>query len=945
MAFLVKVIPLILQKIFAPLLGIVLAAWFIVLLVSAISGKRHSCRFSSAASGRDALPRVRSDRSVASPRRWSVWAGLAVLAIVCTTLCGKNTNGVQNVGGGHLFQFNPPLVQIVTPQDISNGWRVAEETAAESFAQPYANAVTNEPWRRRGAYDDALRILANGWSYPYATGVTVLARGELRTNIRAHDFPRAFAQDISLLPLVNWTLLPEGRGESLFWHAATPSNTLLATWLNGALGRDATNPVSFQAELFPDGGFTYRYEDRTVRHARVWPFDWDNDGLENSVDPDPLTPGPDAHGTNAEWYNTVCSNVFEAIATSFDPPGSGAGGAGGSGAGGAQLVAPVELSWREGVNSNAYYFVDVVTSEGPAPIYFTGDRDSRLGNPVVVANAFETNRVPLLIGIDYAITSPVPFAVSFPIDYMYPEVTTNDVANYNVRWPLNFVFTEGLGASNRVYTVTVEPYDPGGVFEWDVNVPMRGDSGGDCGCVNCSGYSAFFTCSSTCSCSGGCRASGRYLFEVAEFPVEGGECRCGFDDPPYEEYWVPHEPYDGPSLTISFSKSAVIFEDAYEDSPGVTKPKRSTRVRLTIDAYGGPDGGSLWLTGENLGKLVAVDGGVSLPYSKVLSASESYHATGVYEGVVESDTANDVTVSGSLVPNGPWETIQADAQITVARILLTPEVPPPKEATNGRHTYGVCEFVRRFQFPSTPAVTWNPVGGGSNAVSRTGHLCYQFPLNACQNPLHVELGDAFYVPRLSCIAPSGIVAREVELCTYGLPAGKAGGIGLRQAFYVTPFTVSFSEIAIEEVPCDEGSANGYFRYVVDPDGWSHTRLAGAGKWLDVDTDNRASSTNRVVDEAAIYEELPPITPDGVVTNDYSYGWMDGLMIWQIPFGWHARGTSGETAQAGNIAGTTQEFYIDRWGHTAIRKFNNQATRRIDDRRFFNGVEVHGNIVR
>ena len=189
------------------------------------------------------------------------------------------------------------------------------------------------------------------------------------------------------------------------------------------------------------------------------------------------------------------------------------------------------------------------------------------------------------------------------------------------------------------------------------------------------------------------------------------------------------------------------------------------------------------------------------------------------------------------------------------------------------------------------------------------------------------------------------MAREVELCTYGLPAGKAGGIGLLQAFYVTPFTVSFSEIAIEEVPCGEGSVNGYFRYVIEPGGWSHTRLAGAGIWLDVDIDNRASSTNRAIDEAAIEEELPPITPDGVETNDYSFGWMDGLMIWQVPFGWNARGTSGETPQFGNIAGTTQEFYIDRWGHTAIRKFNNQATRRIDDRRFLNGIEVHGNIVR
>ena len=173
---------------------------------------------------------------------------------------------------------------------------------------------------------------------------------------------------------------------------------------------------------------------RTEHFAASLPFDLDGDGLENSVDPDPLTAGPDAHGTNAEWYNTVCSNVLEAVAsgstgtTGILPVGNGGTGTTG--------ILPVDgdsvLSWRADVNSNAYYFVDVVVERGPAPIYFTGDRDSRLGNPVVVALAGVTNRVPLLIGVDYAVTSDTPFTVSFPIDYIHPTVTTNGVADYNV---------------------------------------------------------------------------------------------------------------------------------------------------------------------------------------------------------------------------------------------------------------------------------------------------------------------------------------------------------------------------------------------------------------------------------------------------------------------------------------------------------------------------------
>ena len=129
------------------------------------------------------------------------------------------------------------------------------------------------------------------------------------------------------------------------------------------------------------------------------------------------------------------------------------------------------LSWREGVNSNAYYFVDVVTETALAPIYFIGDRASRLGNPVVVARAFETNHVPLLIGIDYAVTSPAPFSVTFPYDG-FAAITTNGASSYGVRWPLDFAFSESIEGSSRVYTVSVEPYDPGGVLAWEVGVTL-----------------------------------------------------------------------------------------------------------------------------------------------------------------------------------------------------------------------------------------------------------------------------------------------------------------------------------------------------------------------------------------------------------------------------------------------------------------------------------------
>ncbi len=105
----------------------------------------------------------------------------------------------------------------------------------------------------------------------------------------------------------------------------------------------------------------------------VFPFDWDGDGLENSVDPEPLVRRPDAHGTNAEWYNVVCSNVFMAV----------------------DVEGVVELRPRyEDVNTNAYYFVNICTEHGPAPLYLNADRQSSLGSPVVIALAGETKVEP-----------------------------------------------------------------------------------------------------------------------------------------------------------------------------------------------------------------------------------------------------------------------------------------------------------------------------------------------------------------------------------------------------------------------------------------------------------------------------------------------------------------------------------------------------------------------
>ena len=841
---------------------------------------------------------------------------------------------------------------------------ITPRSVGEAALLPLPGAVTNAKWRAHGAFEDAFYIRATNWWARMPDGrwmdrLRILSSAGFRSRGVGGgawtNYPPPFTQKLSLAPEANWPLL--GR-DSSFWHATTPSNTLVVSWIGGLYARSHTNLVDFQAEIFNDGSLDYRYADRTEHFAASLPFDLDGDGLENSVDPDPLTAGPDAHGTNAEWYNTVCSNVLEAVAsgstgtTGILPVGNGGTGTTG--------ILPVDgdsvLSWRADVNSNAYYFVDVVTERGPAPIYFTGDRESRLGNPVVVALAGVTNRVPLLIGVDYAVTSDTPFTVSFPIDYIHPTVTTNGVADYNVRWPLNFVFTESLTESNRVYTVTVEPYDPGGVLTWEGGGMRSGASSGcGCGCLSCMGYSASFSCSSICTCHGECKAVGRYAFETALFAVTGGECRCGFDDPPPDSPPSPHEPNDPPSLTITFSKPAVIFEDSFLEKPGVTMPRRSTRVRLTIDAYGGSGGGTFSVTGVKMSKLFAIGGNVVLPYGDELPPGGSYHATGVYEGIEGSDELNDVEVQGSLVPRYyPYNTSTSTATLTSVKVALTAEYIARDNPCQTRHTYGVGEKVK---FTVTPAlsvvnlraVKWDiadrstpydtfsgivpsaiPDAGtylqvyDADASAQRVYIC---PATATSPNISVAFNGVEYRPAMAIVEPSEVVSPTAS-GTWDIGFGNVGFGHLRVENYIGPFHVSFRGVGFAEIPCDEAvPPTGYFATTNYTGPLTHTFGAGAGNVSVIGNGNYWCR-----DDAGNY----------IAVNH----WSEGTLVWKIPIGWirfqsennpqdwafecdyerHRDASSRPLLVGGRTDAYTQTFSIDSSGTTALEKFGWRMTR-------------------
>ena len=802
----------------------------------------------------------------------------------------------------------------VTPTDISNGWRVAATREGRAPSRPQDGTYTiHEPWLLRGGFEDFMRMSADGWSFPwrngFTDGLTVFSDGEIRLALRTPYFPRPFDASLAVVPAFNWHLLPSGVS-NVFWHAATPSNSLVVAWENAPVNYDVSCLTNFQAEFFVGGHFSYRYDDRVVDYAPVFPFDWDNDGLENSVDPDPLVAGPDAHGTNAEWYNMVCSNVLSAVD---------------GGATGTTGILPVGdecvLSWRNGVNSNAYYFVDVVASNGPSPIYFAGDRESRLGNPVVVALAGITNHVPLLIGVSYDITSTVPFSVSLPDDG-FATITTNCVSNYVVQWPLEFtVVPDGMG-----YSASAGPYDPGCVFQWEL--PTRSAT---CSYTTDGGWIGF-NCHGAWGCEcGGCSVSGVAMLEEASFDLPDVWCGCwrhGSGNSGNGQYAT-----NGPSVFVSFDNPVVFYEDAYTNAPNDVVAKHSTNTTLTVFAYGGEAGGMLYVSEQKIGKLVRVGGkAISFPYTAFVPPHGGVSFSIEYEADTHSDSEGDIIVAASIMPGDGGGVISESNSTTAVKLELTPDYLIDRGVH--RHRLGVRESVKCSWMPPDVTVICE-VGTGGYIKMKDGKWDYTAPLTAGASPyLTAVCQGTGYKFALEVLEPQSVVAKSVDAFDYGVPPNVAGGAGMELELVVLPTNVSFMGIAVQEVPTDYNDPQGYFANSYFDVVWSHTTNRGAGAWHRIQAGNQF-----MYDNAEMGDSLPRMTPDGEITDSLSYGWIAGSMNWMIPVGWNETGSSEDDTPVKQFALYWQRFRMATDGTLEVEKLGNVVQRNTNSVVRLNGEVV------
>ncbi len=790
----------------------------------------------------------------------------------------------------------PTSMASITNNDIAQLWRIGTTVDVNSFAEPTANAVTNTAWLDYGGMSDTFRLLPEGWRFPFAekttSGLTVFENGEFRPNVKTHFFPPPFDAKLSLLPRMNWGVLPNG-GESVFWHEQTPSNSLVLTWHNALYNRDVNCPTNFQAELFADGRFDYRYPDRTVQYAPVFPFDWDGDGLENSVDPDPLVAGPDAHGTNAEWYNRVCGNVFAAT----------------------QGVEGVELAPRAvGVNMNAYYFVDVV-AESLAPIYFVADGGSDLGSPVVIANAGEANRVPLLIGLEYTVTSSVPFSVSCA---NAPVVLNRMMGGmgFSVKWPVSFSFSSCGTDCNQV---SVRPSCLNGVFSWT-----------DGCCIASSGNVVAFTCSGGCSC-GGCSAGGTYSYCGASLSFSGGGCGCGGSGggPGHSE---TNSVTPELSLSMCLDHDVILFENAYTNRPGEIVARRSTFVCVQL-AYGNASGSeaNLMLTVPKGADDVLLhedgtNGNVVTSWYANLPPGTSGSKVFYAEGVKKSSSVHGVGVRAMISGSAGMGVVNRGMTVAEVSVEAMAEFPTNKK----RHVYGPAERTLVSVDPHVDVeYESHDLGSGTNIVDATGCLLTLPSGTSCPR---LSIGNSGVVLSL----PFEVVPPHAELRVYDcrMPtpdewendlemepfvAGEIGAV-FHVGIDLHPNYVSFSELELFEGLGKAQDITGYFTNTCFNGHLNHGREQGAYRIRQVSMENAIGTGDNVflkIDKT----QVPPVYEGGFKVPIPLY--------WYVP-------DSGPTnllvtpVQANDIS-VGADVEISKHGIAAVRGTNNVITIKRSER--------------
>ena len=231
-------------------------------------------------------------RGVASAMRRLLTVARIVAFVVVSAFCV--------IRGGAKFLMPPPstggtpVVPVdVTPEEIAQGWRLESVVTndAVSYSMP-TNGVEYVPWSLGGGYETHFPLDFGDFAFPFGTGM--VRRLDVLSGGMVESLPRqrvggAYHSLMSICAAREWASIVPGVGR--FWwadaarSASGPYQGKLLTWENVYAGRDRTGQYNAQIELRSDGNFVTRSNNVERTYRRVLPFDIDNDGLPNDIDP------------------------------------------------------------------------------------------------------------------------------------------------------------------------------------------------------------------------------------------------------------------------------------------------------------------------------------------------------------------------------------------------------------------------------------------------------------------------------------------------------------------------------------------------------------------------------------------------------------------------------------------------------------------------------------
>ena len=738
----------------------------------------------------------------------------------------------------------------VTPEDMARGWQLWEvkTNCNISYAMPDSAAFATN-WWLRGAHEDVNQFDFGEWRFPFGS------------NGYSSVWALTWGKLRFALADTNTEIVAVGAPMSAvphcsrLWSAADTNGSRLVTWENFALNRDTNTPVNVQIELRSTGDFIVRSNEVETVYRRLDPEDWDNDGWRNDDDPDPY--------------------VWEEFWDSF---------------------------WQElpeGANSNVYYWVDI-RPRWNSYIEFFGDGPSDLEDPCIWAKAGETYRVQLLIGKTYDVESDRPFDIVAKSDARI-EVSNVEPSSCTVVWPVTLTVAEGLAPTGRP-RLRASWNDGGSTFHVLPDPPwLNGRIVWDSYCCELQGDGTNFTfaCDGNCTCEG-CTASGNYIYAGYALPFWSWPCGCGHVDDQGD-----------PGVAIDFDKSAIIYEDAYTNKPGVVVHSTCSNAVLRCSVAGGTYGGTLSVTlnGAAQQKLRKVWGD-ELPNNLAIAPGAVRFFVTEYEILEPSGTMNDICATAEFLEDFRNVTHSDDASMTAVKVELETKYPAFANPDKHRHLYGVAETVYCHSFPSSSDGSWSVQINGVSAYRPQGPdsaFCASWTNGV--GTVEYTFGNVSYRTGIRVLDPYVEVRNpRVNETNFVFAVGESGHLLLYLDQYVAPYYVSFREIYMMEIPDESDNCphSGYYTNRLTG-AWSHSSSQGAGNWCTVDVSGYWG-----VDRAG-------------TSDAYPEPWAEGVKSWDIPVGWGFGGND----VVGRVSDPTKQiFTIHEDGRFRIEKYNHWAERNI-----------------